>query len=250
MDFDTGIGVGKLRECRQTMDCTPTEECGSSRDCRQTEECRACVVRNIFTGGCSVWGNDPVCEARKVANKGACEADKAAEKGRCEAAKSSRKLACEADKEAKRIDCERLKTTQIVSAKVYEAAIHESIKSARATTLKSIPSSIESQLKGYFKPELLDRVRYTTRWSDWASVQKYALEWNGMAAITFDYIIVFKQEDDANENVRLWAHELEHVKQYQKFGIDGFAQMYMHKESTMEGNARKQENYVCSTLGC
>lgn len=266
-DFDVGGGVGKFRECRQAMDCTPREDCTPRQDCSptidcaQSENCSACLLRNPLGGNCIQRGNDPICEARKATNKAVCESqksarkascevEKTAEKSRCEAAKSTRKGLCETEKEGKRLDCERLKASEQVLAEVYEAAIHESKKSARSTTLKPIPPFIREKLTGYFTPELLDRVRYTTRWSDWASIQKYALEFNGMAAIVFDDIVVFKEENDALNNLRLWAHELEHVKQYQKLGIDGFAQMYMYKQSTIESNARKQEEHVCSTLGC
>jgi len=34
--------------------------------CNPDEGCSVCLIKNIFTGGCSQHGNDPVCEARKA----------------------------------------------------------------------------------------------------------------------------------------------------------------------------------------
>jgi hypothetical protein len=65
-------------------------------------------VHNPF-GGCVIRGNDPTCEAAKVAAKGSCEANKAAAKGSCEAQKSTKKAACEATKSAEKGACEGLK---------------------------------------------------------------------------------------------------------------------------------------------
>lgn len=249
-DFNIDGAVGKFRECRQTMDCTPTRDCTSTEECRQTRECRACMVKNIFTGGCSVWGNDPICEAQKVTAKGDCEARKSARKFDCERIKTSEKLTCEVDKEAKRMDCERLKAMQIAAAEPYEAAIHQSKSAAYGTGAKTIPASIRQQLRSVFHPELLDRVRWTSSWGNWTTIQTFAFEWNNMAAIVFDDIVVFKNEEDAQNNVGLWAHELEHVKQYRRYGIDGFAQMYIHKETSIESSAEDQANYVCSVIDC
>jgi hypothetical protein len=78
-----------------TMDCTPTMSCDQPHDER---DCSTCIIPNIFTGGCSQRGNDPVCEAAKAAqntiydgNKLACETAKTAKKGACETAKEGLK---------------------------------------------------------------------------------------------------------------------------------------------------------------
>ncbi|WP_064828020.1 DUF4157 domain-containing protein [Rhizobium phaseoli] len=181
--------------------------------------------------------------------KGRCEAAKAARKGACEARKTAAKAACEAEKEAKRIDCERLKTTQITTAEPYEAAIHRSKQNAIDQGLRKMPQAVRQRLGKAFSPSVLDRVRYVTSWGDWTTIQTYALKWNDKSAIVFDYIIVFKSEADV-KNVALWAHELEHVKQYQLLGIDGFAQAYMHKETTIESNAERQAEHVCAHYNC
>jgi hypothetical protein len=58
------------------------------------------MVKSPLDGHCIQEWNDPVCEARKVTNKGLCEARKSAEKLRCEAEKAAEKPSCETVKEA------------------------------------------------------------------------------------------------------------------------------------------------------
>lgn len=189
-------------------------------------------------------GNDPVCEAKKAAQNAAY----AASKVNCEAEKTLIKTRCEVTKTGKKADCERLKQTQILTAEFYEAAIHQSKGVALSSNPRPIPKRIYTLLSPYFRTATLDQVVWTDGWSDNLSVQKYAMKYNGKAAITFDHVIVFKTEAIAQDDVGLWAHELEHVKQYKLLGIDGFAQYYTHKESTIEGLATKQSEYVCGKL--
>jgi hypothetical protein len=40
---------------------------GSAMACDPKEGCSKCIIPNIFTGGCSQTGNDPLCEIRKEA---------------------------------------------------------------------------------------------------------------------------------------------------------------------------------------
>jgi hypothetical protein len=95
-------------DCTPTTDCTPKRDCTPTTDCSQHDDCSACILRNPF-GGCSIRGNDPICEARKVANKGTCETNKSVQKGQCEAEKSAEKAKCEAGKSGEKAACEGLK---------------------------------------------------------------------------------------------------------------------------------------------
>lgn len=93
----SGIDCTPTRNCTPSRDCTPTRNCDSHED---TRDCSACIVRNPFTGGCTLRGNDPVCEASKAAQN---------------AGYATAKLACETQKESARLDCERLKTQERVT---------------------------------------------------------------------------------------------------------------------------------------
>lgn len=135
-------------DCRQTKDCRQNRDCRSARNCsftknHDTRNCRRCLVGNPF-GGCSVRGNDPICEAAKAAqnaayeaahagrvadcerlkvtDKATCEAEKAAAKATCEAEKLAKRNICEADKAGKKLDCERLKTQEKAQCEVEKTA--------------------------------------------------------------------------------------------------------------------------------
>ncbi len=77
-------------------------------ECAQNSDCSACIIHNPF-GGCTLRGNDPTCEARKVASKASCEVEKSRRKGQCEAEKAASKASCEALKSTEKGACESLK---------------------------------------------------------------------------------------------------------------------------------------------
>lgn len=255
-----GPGIGRNRDCScDHIECTVTRECSfdtiectSARSCdlprqHDSRDCSACLLRNPF-GGCILRGNDPVCEAAKAAQnaiydadhaarkadceriksteKLACEANKSALKLDCERLKSTEKLACEADKSAKKLDCERIKVLQSAAGELWEAAIHEAKAQALAASAQAIPAAIRAALAPYFEADLLDSVRWTAERGNILSWSKFSFENFDPLAITYDNVIVFRYEASARYDVGLWAHELEHVKQYRLLGIDGFAEYY------------------------
>lgn len=258
-DYD-GPGIGTLRDCTPTKDCIPTRDCSAdhidctpTRDCNvsrshDTRNCSACLLRNPF-GGCIIRGNDPTCEAAKAAQnawydadyarrkldcernkleaKAACEVNKSAWKFDCERIKSSEKLVCEAEKSALKFDCERLKSLQMAAGEIGEACIQEARSQALARNPRPVPQFIRSALAKYFDINLLDSVRWTVGTGDVLDVcTKLAFDFGQRDAITYDDVIVFKSESDAQYDVGLWAHELEHVKQYRLLGIDHFGEYY------------------------
>ncbi len=131
------------RVCTSTQDCSPTRNCTPTADCSQPNDqrdCSACLVHNPF-GGCTIRGNDPICEAAKAgqnaayaAAKATCETQKTAAKTDCERLKAQDKDLCEADKSAKRLDCERLKTqerAQCETEKTGERLACEGVKTGK-----------------------------------------------------------------------------------------------------------------------
>jgi hypothetical protein len=111
--------------------------------------------------------------------------------------------------------------------------------------------AIKQRLAPFYPASFLDSVRYTTAWNTiLPSVQSIALGNTDAVAITLAAdIIVFKNVGDAENSVSLWAHELEHARQYVALGTDGFAQMYLYEAGEVEGAAEKQTRCVCTTLG-
>ncbi|MGF6790161.1 hypothetical protein [Paraburkholderia sp. 35.1] len=148
-DRDCTLQVDK-RDCSLAVD---TRNCGQPHDERS---CSVCIVRNIFTGGCSQTGNDPLCEIAKAgqnkiydATGAACEAAKAAQntayqtaKATCEAEKASQnagyagaKASCESGKAAQnalykadKAACESAKTGKKYACEVDKQAAYQSCR--------------------------------------------------------------------------------------------------------------------------
>ncbi|WP_417878454.1 hypothetical protein [Vibrio sp.] len=98
----TSMSCEIKRECKQNRECKVTPK-------RDTRNCKACLVKNIFTGGCSVRGNDPVCEVAKAAQNVIYDADAAALKFDCERIKELDRLRCEVEKAGEKALCETAK---------------------------------------------------------------------------------------------------------------------------------------------
>jgi hypothetical protein len=62
-------------------------------------------------------------------------------------------------------------------------------------------------------------------------------------AITLDNVIVFA-DGRYVADLELWAHELTHVEQYSRMGIDGFASRYVQAHWTLENEATDRANAV------
>jgi len=89
---------------------------------------------------------------------------------------------------------------------------------------QSIPESIRHTLAPFFSRAVLQKVRYSTDWQDATaeSALYTLLLGTGADAVTLVDVIVFHDEERAADPV-LWAHELTHVEQYDRLGIEAFA---------------------------
>ena len=48
--------------------------------------------------------------------------------------------------------------------------------------------------------------------------------------MTLGDVVLFKTEQMAETDLKVWAHELTHVMQYQRWGIEGFAERYVRRQ--------------------
>jgi hypothetical protein len=85
-----------------------------------------------------------------------------------------------------------------------------------------IPEEIRHTLAPFFPGAVLQRVRYSLAWE--AAAQGgllHVLVGTGtVAAVTLGDVIVFRDEQGVGDPL-LWAHELVHVEQYRRLGIEG-----------------------------
>ncbi|MBI1761688.1 MAG: DUF4157 domain-containing protein [Acidobacteria bacterium] len=132
--------------------------------------------------------------------------------------------------------CFALKAKQILLGEPVDAWIRVSKAAALADGVSPMPMAIRNQLDHLYPASLLDKVRYKTGSGFLGTLQWFRGEIQGKGAITLEDVIIFAEADKAS-NARLWAHELEHVRQYEQLGIDGFAQAYVDQTCILPGEA-------------
>lgn len=122
-------------------------------------------------------------------------------------------------------------------AKIAEA-IAASRQAAVNAGLAPIPPSIRLRLEGFFPQPMLDRVHYRVGWGDVRPKPPLAPLFliPSTKAMTLDDVIVFRDEATAAD-IRIWVHELGHVEQYARWGVDGFAQHYATDFQAVEDDA-------------
>jgi hypothetical protein len=125
-----------------------------------------------------------------------------------------------------------------LAAQLLAQFITESRQQVVAAGTRPVPQQIVQGLSGYFPPELLREVRYRSGGNTEMSLPGLAFQYGDAAAITMVDIVVFQSEADAQSDLKLWAHELTHVMQYRRWGVDGFAARYV-----ADGNAVEREAY-------
>jgi hypothetical protein len=104
-----------------------------------------------------------------------------------------------------------------------------------------IPPDIRANLTGFIPDNILNIVRYRVGGGGDLTLQVNAIRYGEAAAITLDYVVIFKEQNDALYNPTLWAHELTHVSQYPSWGIHDFAIRYLRSYQSVERDAYEAE---------
>lgn len=133
---------------------------------------------------------------------------------------------------------------------VLAVLIHAARANAIAAGVAPIPAAVQRALRGFFPDAILRKVR-------WASGQDgrgitipgYAMRYGDIDAMTFGDTILFRDEQRAREDARLWAHELTHVLQFERLGVDGFAARYVRDFATLEQEARDNADRFAAWKG-
>ena len=117
----------------------------------------------------------------------------------------------------------------------------ELIESARAQAIADgvhpIPAVVYRGLLGYFPDALLRKARFAVGRVDSIALPALAFTYGDAAAITLMDTILFRDPKNAQSDLKLWAHELTHVLQYQRWGVDGFAERYVRDSQAVEREA-------------
>lgn len=126
-------------------------------------------------------------------------------------------------------------------APVLQALIAHSRDEALASGVEPIPTEIRQKLAGFISESVLNAAKFRVQGGDELSLQFNAMQYGDTLAMTLDYVIVFKDGDDALHHVSTWVHELTHIEQYQRWGIADFAVRYLRNTEGVEGEAFEAE---------
>lgn len=108
---------------------------------------------------------------------------------------------------------------------------------------RPIPPAIYNALQGYFPDSLLQKVRFRAGWGNEVALPVLSFRFGDAAAITLDDVVMFRDWNQANNDVGIWAHELTHVQQYERWGgilalSKRYVKSYKGVEHEAENNAR------------
>jgi hypothetical protein len=121
--------------------------------------------------------------------------------------------------------------------KLLTSLIQAGRESAIANGVKPVPAQIHRELLGFFPESLLRKARYASGQADAISIPGLALEYGHIDAITLVDVILFQDDHAALTDAKLWAHELTHVMQYERWGVEGFARRYLQDYHAVEHEA-------------
>ncbi|QRY78016.1 DUF4157 domain-containing protein [Pseudomonas sp. PDNC002] len=135
-----------------------------------------------------------------------------------------------------------------VAAQALAVWLQQSRDQAAQGGTQPIPLEIRAQLQGYLPDEVLMAARYSTGALDQLNAAQAMMQNPDTEAVTLVDVIVFRSEEDAQKDVALWAHELWHVKQYQEWGVQGFATRYTQNFNAVEAPAYEMQLRVAKDL--
>jgi Domain of unknown function (DUF4157) len=129
-------------------------------------------------------------------------------------------------------------------ARLIEGARQQAI----ADGVRPIPTPIYRSLLGYFPATLLQKCRFASGASRTLTLPALAFSYGDATAITLGEVVLFKSERAAETDLKVWAHELTHMMQYQRWGIDGFADRYVRDSHSVEQEAIDNANRFAAWL--
>lgn len=107
---------------------------------------------------------------------------------------------------------------------------------AREAGVRPMPASIREALAGFVEPGVLERVRYRVGGGSPTSMQGLAFLHPHTRAVALDGVVVFRDQENAAKP-RYWVHEIAHLEQIRRWGLEGFAVRYLRDATAVEGEA-------------
>ena len=125
-------------------------------------------------------------------------------------------------------------------------AIRQAKEQARQNCVP-VPPAIVTRLTSFFPPDVFPGVCWATVGSG-SNLANFAVSDGNMAAITLEDVVVFANQQMAYDDPVLWSHELTHVLQYRRLGIEGFAAIYSVAWDALEQEARNFDQFVARSI--
>lgn len=116
--------------------------------------------------------------------------------------------------------------------------IQSSREAAIANGVRPMPPQVHRALLGYFPDAMLRKVRYASGHADAITIPGLAMSYGHIDAVTLVDVMLFRDDEAARSDAKLWAHELTHVMQYERWGVEGFAMRYLQDANAVEQEAR------------
>lgn len=158
-------------------------------------------------------------------------------------ADSSRRFASQAQRESGRL----IRRSSAVTGPVLAQAIRHAETQASRAGARPIPEDMAKILAPYFDAKLLNTVRWTIGTGRIDLGTFLTEQYMDEGAVALNRQVVFSSER-LTENVWIWAHELAHVEQYQRMGINRFAAAYIADWQAIERQATDRANKVTAAI--
>lgn len=136
-----------------------------------------------------------------------------------------------------------------LAAATLANALQHSRDAARAAGTRPMPPQIRAGLLPWFSAELLDSIEYRVGAPEDAAVPALSIRYGDAIAVAVIDTIIFTNPDDARTNLVLWAHEVQHVEQFQAWGVADFARRYVRDFQTVEREAQETASAVRKATG-
>jgi hypothetical protein len=122
-------------------------------------------------------------------------------------------------------------------AAVLGRLIDTTRQQAIADGVQPVPVAVSRSLTGFFPPALLQKTRFTSGPVRPLSLPALSFTYGDAIAMTVGDVVLFRSDRRAQSDLKTWAHELTHVMQYQRWGIQGFAERYVRDCAAVEREA-------------
>jgi hypothetical protein len=118
---------------------------------------------------------------------------------------------------------------------------------AMASGVRPVPANVVRALSPYFSPAVLNGARWRPPMPP-PSMSALLVRWYFReGAVTLRDVVLFSDASLA-QDPGFWAHELTHVEQYQRYGVDGFARRYVSNWEGLEREARDRASKVRAAM--